>query len=58
MVASDRSRYDSASITVAAEGGKVKLTGKVNPRLQRIKASDTARAAPGTTSVENDRSVG
>ena len=54
MVALDRSWFDPATINVTAQGGKVKLTGKVNSWYERDEAGSTAWAAPGTTSVEND----
>jgi osmotically-inducible protein OsmY len=57
MSALDRSWFDPASITVTAEGGKVKMTGKVRSWYERDEASSTAWAAPGTTSVQNDISV-
>lgn len=57
MVALDRSWFDPATINVAAEGGKVKLTGVVRSWYERDEAGMTAWSAPGTTSVENDISV-
>jgi osmotically-inducible protein OsmY len=57
MVALDRSWFDPATINVTAQGGKVKLTGKVNSWYERDEAGSAAWAAPGATSVENDISV-
>ena len=57
MVALNRSWFDPATINVTAQGGKVKLTGKVRSWYERDEAGSTAWAAPGTTSVENDISV-
>lgn len=57
MVALDRSWFDPATINVTADGGKVKLTGRVNSWYERDEAGDTAWSAPGTTSVENNISV-
>jgi osmotically-inducible protein OsmY len=54
MVALHRSWFDPATINVTAQGGNVKLTGKVNSWYERDEAGYTAWAAPGTTSVEND----
>lgn len=42
------------SITVTADGGSVKLTGKAASWTDRELAGKTAWAAPGTSSVEND----
>jgi len=58
MVALDRSWLDPATINVTAQGGKVKLTGKVNSWYERDEANSAAWAAPGATSVENNISVG
>ena len=57
IVALGRSWIDPASINVFANGGKVKLTGKVNSWHEYNEATSTAWAAPGTTSVENEISV-
>ena len=46
-------RYDE-NINVTADGGKVHLTGKVKNWRERELAAATARAAPGTTSVNNE----
>jgi len=57
MTALGRSWFNPATINVTAEGGRVRLTGKVNSWYERDEAGSTAWAAPGTTSVENDISV-
>ena len=49
-----RSWFDPKTITVTAEGGKVKLTGTVNTPGDRLVASATAWGAIGATDVEND----
>ncbi len=47
--------YDEPqTVFVSAVGGKVKLTGTVDSWFDRQTAADTAWAAPGATSVEND----
>ena len=46
--------YDSSKVTVSASGGRVKLAGHVGTYLDRDMAVNTAWAAPGVTSVEND----
>lgn len=56
-VALNRSWFDPANIAVAAQGGRVTLTGTVNSWYERDVASSTAWAAPGATSVENDLAV-
>jgi osmotically-inducible protein OsmY len=53
-----RSWMFDENIKVSATGGKVHLTGKVDNWHNRELASATAWAAPGTTSVSNDISVG
>jgi osmotically-inducible protein OsmY len=58
MMALGRSRIDPASINVFANYGKVKLTGNVNSWHEYNEAASAAWAAPGTTSVENEISVG
>ncbi len=45
---------DPRTVFVSADGGKVKLTGTVDSWFDRQTAEDTAWAAPGATSVEND----
>ena len=45
--------FDPKTITVTAQGGKVKLTGTVRSWHDREVAEKTAWAAPGVTSVEN-----
>ena len=57
LVALHRSWFDPATISVTAEGGKVKLTGKVHSWYERDEADSTAWAAPGTTSVDDDIAV-
>lgn len=47
--------YDEPqTVFVSAVGGKVKLTGSVDSWFDRQTAGETAWAAPGATSVEND----
>jgi len=48
-----RSWFDPAGIKVAADGGKVTLTGHVKSWSERSLAGSTAWAAPGATDVEN-----
>jgi osmotically-inducible protein OsmY len=57
MVALDRSWFDPATINVTADGGNVKLTGKVHSWYERDEAGFAAWATPGTTHVQNDISV-
>ncbi len=52
-----RSWFDSRTVRVSAEGGKVRLTGTVNSPYERRLATATAWAAPGATSVENDIAI-
>jgi osmotically-inducible protein OsmY len=54
MHALHRSWFDPRTITVSAEGGKVRLTGTVQSSYARRVAVATAWAAPGTTAVVND----
>jgi len=49
--------YDPDTIQVAAQGGKITLSGKVSTWNARRLAGDTAWSAPGATSVENDIAV-
>ena len=49
--------FDSDTVTVNADGGKVKLGGTVNSWHDRKVASRTAWAAEGATQVENHISV-
>ena len=58
IVALDRSWFDPAKVNVNAQGGKVTLTGTVESWYERDEAGSTAWAAPGTTSVQNDLTVG
>jgi osmotically-inducible protein OsmY len=52
-----RSWYDPKTITVRADAGKVTLCGTVGSWHDREEAEDTAWAAPGATSVENNLTV-
>ena len=49
--------YDSDTIKVSAQGGKIKLTGQVATWNARDLAGATAWSAPGATFVENDIAV-
>ncbi len=49
--------FDPHTIKVSAEAGDVRLTGVVTSWHDRRVAAETAWAAPGVTSVENDLSV-
>lgn len=49
--------YDPDTIQVAAQGGKITLSGKVTTWNARQMAADAAWSAPGATSVENDITV-
>jgi len=49
--------FDPKTISVSAQGGKVRLTGTVNSWHDRQLAGATAWAAPGATAVENDIAV-
>jgi osmotically-inducible protein OsmY len=49
--------FDPQTITVSARGGNVRLSGTVQSWRDRQIAAETAWAAPGTTSVENDIAV-
>ncbi len=53
-VALHRSWFAPKTISVSADGGKVKLTGTVHTPSDRWKAGSTAWAASGATEVEND----
>jgi osmotically-inducible protein OsmY len=58
MHALGRSRFfDPQTISVSAQGGKVRLTGTVSSWHDRQVAVSTAWAAPGATAVENDIAV-
>ena len=46
--------FDPDNIKVSASGGKVTLTGSVDTFHDRAVAAETAWAAPGAISVEND----
>ena len=46
--------YEPSKVNVSADGGRVKLTGHVGSYHDRETAGNTAWAAPGVTSVEND----
>ena len=49
--------FDPKTITVHADGGKVRLTGTAHSWYEREVASSTAWAAPGATAVENNISI-
>jgi osmotically-inducible protein OsmY len=49
--------YDPDTIQVAAQGGKITLSGKVSTWNARRLAGSTAWSAPGATTVENDITV-
>lgn len=49
--------FDPDTITVKADGGKVKLSGTANSWHDREVAASTAWAARGATSVQNDITV-
>lgn len=49
--------FDPKAVTVSADGGKIRLTGVVPSWHDRQVAADTAWAAPGAISVENDIAV-
>ena len=49
--------YDPKTITVWADGGKIKLGGTASSWYDREEAESTAWAAPGATSVENNIAV-
>lgn len=46
--------FDANTITVTADGGRIRLTGSVRTPHERQVAAATAWAAPGATSVQND----
>lgn len=49
--------FDPKTITVTADGGKVRLTGTVKSMHERQVAAATAWSAPGVTDVDNQLSV-
>jgi osmotically-inducible protein OsmY len=49
--------FDTNTITVSADRGKIRLTGTVHSPHERQVAAETAWAAAGATSVENDLSI-
>jgi VCBS repeat-containing protein len=49
-----RSWFFDSAIAVTADGGKVHLTGNVDSPYDRLVAGNTAWAAHGATSVQND----
>jgi osmotically-inducible protein OsmY len=54
MSALHRSWYDTADITVRAEGGRVSLGGSVRNRHERRLAEDAAWSAPGISEIEDN----
>ena len=52
-----RAWYDPKTITVWADGGKIRLGGTAHSWADREEAESTAWAAPGATSVENNIAV-
>jgi osmotically-inducible protein OsmY len=50
--------FDPETVFVTADGGDVRLTGKVHSMQQRQVAVATAWTASGVTSVENDITIG
>jgi osmotically-inducible protein OsmY len=57
MHALRRSWFDPKTITVSAEGGRVRLTGTAPSSYARRVAVTTAWAAPGTIAVVNDIAI-
>jgi osmotically-inducible protein OsmY len=49
--------FDPKTISVSAQGGKIRLTGTVRTWHDRQVAAATAWSAPGATAVENDIAV-
>jgi osmotically-inducible protein OsmY len=49
--------FDPKTISVSAQGGKVRLTGTVHSLAERNEALATAWAAPGTTAVMNELAI-
>lgn len=49
--------FDPLTVTVSAEGGKVRLTGTVRTLHERQVAAATAWSAPGVTDVQNEIEV-
>lgn len=49
--------FDPKTVSVSADGGNVRLSGSVHSWHDRQVAADTAWAAPGAITVENDISV-
>lgn len=49
--------FDPATVKVAANGGKVVLTGTVHSMHERQVAAETAWSAPGATDVRNEITV-
>ena len=48
---------DAKGISVAADGGEVRLIGKVRTWSERTQAQQTAWSAPGVTNVKNELSI-
>ena len=53
-----RTWSDPRSVRVAADGGKVRLTGTVHSWSDRVLATNAAWAAPGVIAVPNDIVIG
>jgi uncharacterized protein len=49
---------DHAEVRVAAESGRVRLTGRVATHAQRLAAANRAQRVPGVTRVDNGLTVG
>jgi len=58
MTALHRSWFDTANISVSADGGKVHLGGSVRTWFEREQAENAAWAAPGVTQVEDNIVIG
>jgi osmotically-inducible protein OsmY len=49
--------FDPKTVTVTADGGRIRLTGTVQSWHDRRVAAETAWAAPGATAVENELTI-